>query len=173
MSNVDACPRAYHVDQIPLFEMVTGVGVTGSRTSTFRARVPDPRVWCKFGVLWVPKTTGAPGATTLTLWISAIERTALGDQGAELPVEDLIGTSAAPLTIPTNSALYGKFVQLQGANTGLQGVMTIDTPTAGLEGKWFCKASYYPTVDMPREEWDKLVGQIGGIAADNLIRLSV
>jgi hypothetical protein len=169
------CPRRWDIEPIPIFKMVTGVGA-GSGTSRFRCAVPDPRVWVKFGVLWVPAnatTNTAPGAATLTLWVAAVERGGIADQGTEYPVEDLLGTSAAPLAIPTNSALYGKFVQVKTGQTGLQAVMSITTPTAGVEGTWFAKASYYPTVDMPREEWDKLVGAIGGIAADNVIGLSV
>jgi hypothetical protein len=172
---LDQCPRRYDVEPVAIFDMRAGVGAAGG-TSRFRCSVPDPRVWVKFGVLWVPAVVSsptAPGAATLTLWVAAVERGGIAEQGTEYPVEDLIGTSAAPLAIPTNTALFGKFVQVKTAQTGLQAVMTVTTPTAALEGTWFAKASYYPTVDMAREEWDRLVGGIGGLAADNLIRLTV
>jgi hypothetical protein len=163
----------HHIEPVAIYDMVTGVG-GASGVSRFRTNVPDPRVWVKFGVLWVPKDgSTAPGAATLTLWIAAVERGGIGQQGTEFPVEDLIGTSASPLTIPTNAQLFGKFAQVKTAQTGLQAVLSITTPTAGVEGRWFAKASYYPTVDMAREEWDALVGQIGGMACDALIRLTV
>lgn len=173
MSTPEDCPRAYHLEPLPIFIMAVGVGA-GTGTSRFRCPVPDPRLWVKFGVVWVPGDgSTAPGAATLTLWMSALERSGIGGQGNESPVEDLLGTSAAPLAIPTNTALFGKFVQAQTGNTGLQGVMTITTPTAGVVGKWVVKASYWPTVDMPREEWESIVSLIGGIAADAPIALSV
>lgn len=167
------CPRVHHIEPVPLFDCVTAVGVS-SGVSAFRVPTPDPRLWVKAGVIWVPKDgLTAPGAATLTLWMAAVERGGIGGQGTEFPVEDLLGTSAAPLTIPTNTALYGKFVQVQTGNTGIAGRLTVTTPTAGVEGRWFAKASYWPTVDMPREEWDRIVGLIGGLAADGLQRLSV
>jgi hypothetical protein len=171
---IDDCPRLYRPDQVPIFDMRTTYTVTGSQANRFRVTVPDPRLWVKFGVLWVPKDgTTAPSATTLTLWIAAMERSSLGDQGPELPVEDLIGTSGSPLAIPVNTSLYGKFVQLQTGSTGLQAVMTVATPAAGVEGTWYAKVSYWPTVDMPREEWDSLKGRLGGVAADGVVKLQV
>lgn len=167
------CPRVHHHDPVAIFDMVTGVGVA-SGTTRFRCVVPDPRMWVKFGVLWVPKDGSTPpSAATQTLWIAAVDRGGIAQQGTDFPVEDVVGTSAAPLAIPTNSALFGKFAQVQTGNTGLQGVMVVTTPAAGVEGKWYAKASYYPTVDMSREEWDKLVGQIGCLAVDNLIGMTV
>jgi hypothetical protein len=171
--SADRCPRRHDVEPKAIFDMRTGVGGTGG-TVRFRCVTPDPRVWVKFGVLWVPQDgSTAPGAATLTLWVSQLERSGIGDQGPEFPVEDLLGTSAAPLAIPTNAALFGKFVEVTTAKSGLQGVMVVTTPTAGVQGTWYAKASYTPAVEMSREEWDKLVGLVGGIAADNVVRLSV
>jgi hypothetical protein len=170
----DACPRVHRLEPVALYDMRTGVGGS-SGVSTFRVPTPDPRCWVKFGVLWVPGDgSTAPGATTLTLWIAATQRGGIGEgSGRDFPVEDLIGTSAAPLAIPTNTALFGKFVQVQNGTSGLQGVLTIATPSAGVQGTWYALASFHPAVDMPREEWDSIVGKIGGLAADNLVRLSV
>lgn len=171
---IDECPRIARPDQVPIFDMRASYTLTGSQSNRFRVTVPDPRLWVKFGVVWVPKDLStAPSATTLTLWLAAMERSAQGDQGPEFPVEDLIGTSGSPLAIPVNTTLFGKFVQLQTGSTGLQGVMTVATPAAGVEGTWFAKVCYWPTVDMPREEWDALRGRLSGPAADGVVKLQV
>jgi hypothetical protein len=101
-------PRAIRLGGVD----ATTAGGGASRSVGFRVPTPDARVMVKVAVLYsavnaqvsIPFDITRGGELTSALWLAGAERTV---QGTLEPITNLVGTSAAPQVIPTDTGIMG------------------------------------------------------------------
>jgi hypothetical protein len=149
----------------------------GTVTATFRATVPDAR--CRIRVAIFQEAIGGTynqsymGADrfgpTMTAWVCLCMRTASGNI---LPIQDLIGTGAAPLAIPVNLKLWGHSDEIEtvgnpddsSASKEIRGIVAITGENSGAdpyEMKWYVEITYQAYQGMTDAEWSRVVAQAG------------
>jgi hypothetical protein len=156
------CPSVRHSDPVALIIQRSNGYSTNTATARWSVPIVDPRLWVHTGVLFVPTNLDTQtlwtAATTTTLWLSAAVAPFVSGgvrkEGPALPVQNLVGTQAAPLSIPADQHLFGKFLDFRSGADEIQGQLVVTDPLT--EGTWFAMASYWPGIDMDKSEWEKL-----------------
>jgi hypothetical protein len=159
---VDAAPRSLRtlVKREKLLFLPDSSSLT--RVPEFRIAVPDVRV--RVDVRLIETTAGAalgtanPNAFTNTLWASLC---ALDRKGNVLPVANLVGTAAAPLTVPTDSYLYGYHfrVENQGSDPGglgqlyVVGQLSVTGDSSSDAVTWDCEVAWQASSPVTEAEW--------------------
>lgn len=147
--------------------VVRGAEDIGYLTAAFRAQLPGPRVWCRVGLLFTPLTTDeSPDGMTPPegegdipgYWLAATEGPQNtgpgGESGRQVPVLNLVGTSAAPLAIPVDSDLFGYTSDIRGGYIGVRGRLRLLNPET--QGAWRVFASWWAMEGVCRKEWEEL-----------------
>lgn len=152
--------KFHHRESRELIRRVASGSSVLDGTAAWRVRNPGMRVYCKTGLIWVG---GAPTNDPLvevgsTLWVSAHDVSQ--DAGVSFPVENLIGTSALPLTIPTDAALAGKFITFQLAHPIVRGLFS-SIQNGQQRGSWWVHAEWWAVPSVCEDEWQELRSQMG------------
>lgn len=95
------------------------------------------------------------------LWVVEHER-GNGSGTKASPVRNIVGTGAAPLSIPTDARLWGYTFELETCGTELYGVFV--PPNNALAGalttsRWHVTARYESVVPVSDEEWNQFLGK--------------
>jgi hypothetical protein len=144
---------------VSLVDSEGGPDVGGSITGTVQLKIPDPRLWVKVSFLFVPDVEGATPDGGPELWGVFREqvREPAPAHAQFLAVEDVIGTSAAPLSIPANAALFGHIEEFQTDADEFYARLSVgDDYTAGHTGSWWVWATATAATEMERHEWDHI-----------------
>lgn len=150
----------------PVQELVRQTLANPTAAGTCAWRVKNPggmRVYVKTGIVWKPFDGSVDSLPEInnppTLWIAGHESPddfPAGAGGNTQPVENFLGTAAAPLSVPTDSGLAGKCVTVQTALSGIRGVF--NQPNATKSGSWMVHADWFAATDLCDDEWREIVG---------------
>jgi hypothetical protein len=143
-----------------------GPGPASTASGNCSWRVSNPagmRCYVATGVAFRPQNaTGAiPNAAECpSLWIAEAQQV-FPDADRAFPIENVIATSAAPLQIPTDTALFGKMVALQSAADWVRGFLSWTSSVGGARtGTWWAFAKWWAAVDMCDAEWQLYRGRM-------------
>lgn len=162
--------RIWFATPQPILFAGSGPGPASVAAGSAAWRITNPagmRCYTATGVVFKPDSAAvilapAVGSGAPKLWISEVENPLdLDAADRAFPIENLIGTSAAPLLIPTDTALLGKAVSVQSAARWLRGVITWTESTPGnRSGTWYAFARWWAATDMCDSEWHDYEGQM-------------
>lgn len=128
-------------------EMLSCLFSAGSGSVDFYVNNPDSRLRVKTTLMYVPKESLAiptditTGVHQLYMGVSEIDDS--GSRGCLIPVGDLVGTLAAPITIPANANLMGYSREFVTAGDVIWGRLTT-TYMFNKEGRWMLQVRYQP-----------------------------
>lgn len=133
-------------------------GATGTGTVDFRVEMPDSRVRANVGVIGVPDPGQANNFLSLKnvkLWLRAVVDAKNG--GMPIPITDLLGTQAAPATIPQSAGLGGYGREFVTAGDAIEGTITIGATGSTVAGELVLQVRYQPDSQrLPWAEWDEI-----------------
>lgn len=134
----------------------------------FRIAVPDVRVRVRVRLI-VAQATARFNATIepsdTTLWAALCARGQHGQNAASLPIQNLVGTQAAPMWIPTDEGLYGHAfsVETEGGDhagngaTEIQGVLSLNGNGAGQAAEtWHIEVCWQALAPLTDAEWSSV-----------------
>lgn len=156
-----------------------GAATAPSASSAFEIRIPD--VKCHLRVVLALSQasgaaidpaqavhTGVTGANTATLWVASRSQLK-AEFNANLlpPTRNIVGTGATPLTIPTDTRLWGYEFEIETAAETLRGLLAVTGGAAATAAyRWHLQA-YYQSVEMVTDdEWIKMIQMMGITRAD-------
>jgi hypothetical protein len=155
-----------------------GVNAFGSDVSIpWEVKVPDPSVQVRVSLAIAPKTAVTPddsastvslGTTTATLWATLRTR-AVANQPLFVPTRNIVGTGAAPITIPTDTRLWGYEFELVTVGQNIRGVLTVGAGTATAAYEWHLVVDYASVEEISDEEWKILVNMCGIARGDKIL----
>lgn len=155
-----------------------GTNVLGADVAVpWEVKIPDPSVQVRISLAIAPKTAVAPddsantvslGTTTATLWATLRTR-AVANQPLWVPTRNLIGTGAAPITIPTDTRLWGYEFEIVTVGQNVRGVLTVGAGTATAAYEWHLVADYASVEEISDEEWKILVNMCGIARGDKVL----
>lgn len=137
----------------------------------FIVKTPNVRMRTRVSVVLEPDDVSVNPNTTSngvicdgkgTLWVCEKERTRAGrPQGS--PVNNVVGTGAAPHAVPTDARLWGHSFELETNGQELYGQFnppaTVADPASA--AKWHLIVRYEAVVPLSMEEWNQLRSRYG------------
>jgi hypothetical protein len=159
-------------------------GTTMDPLPTARFWVRTPQVRCRVRVVVFAKpdqpagvgnpTAADPDADPITdmyvanvsgelglLWVAEHER-GNGSGLKASPVRNVVGTAAAPLSIPTDARLWGYAFEVETNGTELYGEFTPPNNAVGgalCPSRWHVVVRYESVVPVSDEEWNQFLGK--------------
>jgi hypothetical protein len=147
-----AVQKVQTFDRLLTSNTVESVGLI----STFKVPVPDSRLRTKISLFWNLPPAQALGSLASTLWLYEADLDLSGNGGDLVPLTDLVGTQAAPLTIPQNVDLLGYSREFITAADYICGVLTMTVPPEG-QSSWVLQCRYQPqSVRFTDDEWQEI-----------------
>jgi len=143
----------------------------------WEVKVPDPSIQVRVSLAIAPKTVVTPdesantvslGTTTATVWATLRTR-AVANQPLFLPTRNIIGTGAAPLSIPTDTRLWGYEFEITTVGQNIRGVLTVGAGTATAAYEWHLVVDYASVEEISDEEWKILVNMCGIARGDKVL----
>jgi hypothetical protein len=144
---------------VTLAAIIAGEGI--SKDVNFQIPFPDSRLRVKTSIMF----RGADPALnpTATLWMYEADIDDSGAQGDDIPLVDIVGTSAAPLSIPANVGLRGYSREFVSAADYVNGRLTVNDE---ISGYWVLQTRYQPqSVSFSPEEWNLIIAHCNPTAA--------
>lgn len=175
----DFLPASYQVlgpEQDAALDRILAINPATQTTvhpaAKFFVRTPNVRCRTRVTVFLVPDsitTADDPDAnvnTTIiagtgTLWVCEREL-GLGVV-KQVPVDNVVGTGAAPLAIPTDTRLWGYSFEIETNGQELAGVFTPPNTAAAptSSSKWHVSCRYESVQRLSDQEWNQFLGQYG------------
>jgi hypothetical protein len=157
----------------PRRELLASLSSTGGGGGTIRFRVdiPDPRLRVQIAIRAAPSDQGQKPSTCLalrngTLWLSTLEDDE-GDggdaSGLGTPVNNLEGSSTAPISFPLDAGLGGYGREFSTLGNAIQGVIVfpVQAAHANTACKLWLQSRFAPQVRqiIPWPLWEELRAQ--------------
>lgn len=129
-------------------------------------RTPNVRVRTRVVFALVPTASTVDTDTALnttmlggtgTLWGAIVQRVR-DNTRKSVPVQDVAGTKAAPLAIPTNAGLWGYALEIETCGDDLQFIFSPPLAKAGntVAGAWHVLVNYEAVQRLSDEEWQQM-----------------
>jgi len=169
---------------VPLVTVISPAAVAKTVTQTFKIPFPDSRLRVKVSLLFIPVPTGTSTPIVVpasTLWLYETDDDQSGSQGDNVPLTNIVGTSAAPLVIPSDNAstpaldpaLRGYSREFVSAADQIEGRLkvTSDANIGGVNnGTWVLQTRYQPqSVSFSPEEWLMIIAHCSPGASNIVI----
>ncbi len=131
-------------------------GGSGIATVFFKIPIPDSRMRVKVSIPFIRPTGTAATGISATLWLYEADEDLSGVQGDLLPLANIEGTSAAPLSIPIDTGLLGYSREFISAADYIIGrIVTAGQPST--PGSWMLQTRYQPqAVRFTDAEWNSI-----------------
>jgi hypothetical protein len=138
---------------VTLAAIKAGEGIT--KDVFFSVPYPDSRLRVKVTLMFIPDDPSV--TSTALLWMYEADLENGGMRGDNIPLTDLVGTSAAPLSIPKNAALGGYTREFVSAADYIEGRLSVNDEVSGY---WVLQTRYQPqSVSFTSEEWKLITAQ--------------
>lgn len=143
----------------------------------FEVKIPDPSVQVRLALAIAPKTpistdasvnAAALGTTGATLWTTLRSR-AVSNQPQFIPTRNLVGTGAAPITIPTDTRLWGFEFEVSTVGQNVRGELAVTAGTATAAYEWHLIVEYASIENMSDAEWRALANMAGIVRGDKTL----
>lgn len=128
----------------------------------FSVPIPDSRFRVKVSLLFALNSNSiGDAAPAATLWLYEADDNDYGGVMGEVPLVNLVGTKAVPVSIPLagDVNLYGWSREFVTAADYINGILTVQG-NGGTVGTWVLQARYQPNaVSLAPDEWDLITSQ--------------
>lgn len=145
----------------------SGGAGTGTANVFFSVPFPDSRLRVKISLIFNNYNVGGNLCPPTTLWMFEDDEGVDGFESDDYPLTNIVGTSAAPLVIPTDNqpvpaldpALRGYSREFVSAADFVNGRLVVQNNN-GAAGYWILQTRYQPqSVSFSFEEWLKITQQ--------------
>jgi hypothetical protein len=173
-------PGSYQVvgpGDVPDLDKILCTGPAGATVNQppidFVVKTPNVRCRTRVAITLEPQGASAVDVDTqpyttfadngpATLWVAA-KTISRGARRKSIPTRNVVGTGAAPLSIPTDARLWGYEFEIETAGEELHGRFvpptTVGAPAEGYT--WRVQARYESVVRLSDQEWNQFLGRFG------------